>query len=89
MKQSTSKKRTHRLGCTNESVRLHKRAYGVHNSSLVSEEGLKPFPNSIIYKEDVYRLEKAVSKIKQIDNVVAVELITVTQYNCVTVINCF
>jgi hypothetical protein len=75
-KQPTNKKRTHRLGCTNESERLHKRPYGVDNSSLIPEEGLKPFPNSIIYK-DVYRLEKRVSKIKQIDIVVAVELITV------------
>jgi len=69
------KKRTHRLGCTNESVRLHNRPYGVDNSSLIPEEGLKPFPNSIIYKEDVYRLETTVSKIKQIDIVVAGELI--------------
>lgn len=52
-----------------------KRVYGVDNSSLIPEEGLKPFPNSIIYKEDVYRLEKTVSKIKQIDIVVAGELI--------------
>ena len=58
-------------------MRLHKRPYGVNNSSLIPEEGLKPFPNIIIYKEDAYRLEKTVSQIKQIDIVVAVELNTV------------
>lgn len=51
------------------------KVYGVDNSDLIPEGGLTPFPKSVIFKEDVYRLERVLHKIGDVDIIVAGELI--------------
>ncbi|MDX2195019.1 MAG: hypothetical protein NW207_01260 [Cytophagales bacterium] len=52
-----------------------KYVYGVDNSNIIPEEGIRPFKNSIIYKHDVYDLHAIIEKIDEIDIIIAGELI--------------
>lgn len=52
-----------------------KKVVGVDNSSLIPDEGLKPFENSTIIRQDVYELESIIKNIGKIDIILAGELI--------------
>jgi len=67
---------------SNSDYWLHKRiaakakqVIGVDNSSLIPEDGLAPFKNSIIIKQDVYDLLPIIKKYGKVDTIVAGELI--------------